>query len=92
MGLMRDSASPKGELCVFWSRPLEPSRKTGGAWGRSGREVRGRGEICFWGFVHAFPGGSPQEKLGDGRRGTVPVYAGFGEPEGSTKMMNQQHK
>ena len=27
-----------------------------------------------------------RKKLGDGRQGTVLVYAGFGEPEGKKKM------
>ena len=72
---VRDSASPKGELCVFWSGPLQPSRKTGGG-GRSGREEQGWG--AFLRGVRAWiPRASPQKKLGDGRRGTAPCMCGI---------------
>ena len=48
-----DLASPKGELCVFWSGPLKPSRKMVGG-GRSGREVQGWGKFASGGACMDF--------------------------------------
>ena len=78
-------SSPEGELCVFCSGPLQPSRKMGGG-GRSGREEQGWGVflmgVCAW--ISRAP---RKKKLGDGRRGTALVCAGFGEPGGRAECV-----